>query len=132
MSYEQVSFVLNPDLPPRAVPDLREAVGWDRLDEDYPAALAGYWATVGGFDASGELVAWCAVLGDGVRHAVLIDVIVHPRCQRRGVGQALVKRAIAHIRGQGIEIIHVDFIPEHAAFYERCGFKVGLGGIYGG
>ena len=132
MSHEQVSFVLNPDLPARAVPDLREAVGWDRLDEDYPAALAGYWATVGGFDASGELVAWCAVLGDGVRHAVLIDVIVHPRCQRRGVGQALVKRAIAHIRARGIVIIHVDFIPEHAVFYERCGFRVGLGGIYEG
>ncbi len=127
---QSITFVVNPDLAARAVPDLREAVGWGRLDADYPAALAGYWATVGGFDAAGELVAWCAVIADGVRHAALLDVIVHPRVQRQGVGSALVRRAIAHIRSRGIAIIHVDFVPEHSAFYERCGFRVGLGGIY--
>jgi len=94
------------------------------------AVLAGYWATIGGLDPSGELIAWCAILSDGVRHAVLLDVIVHPRHQGRGVGRALVARAVAHIRTHGITIIHVDFLPERAAFYERCGFRLGLGGIY--
>ncbi len=127
-----VTFVVNPDVAARAIPDLRAAVGWDALDADYPAALDGYWATVGGFDEHGDLVAWCAILSDGVRHAVLIDVIVHPRHQRRGYGQALVARAVGHIQSHGISVIHVDFAPEYAAFYERCGFRVGLGGIYEG
>ena len=109
---------------------LREAVGWDGLAADYPAAQAGYWATIGGFDAAGELVAWCAILSDGVRHAVLLDVIVHPSWQGRGIGRALVERATAHIRLHGITIIHVDFLPAVAPFYQRCGFRVGLGGIY--
>jgi GNAT superfamily N-acetyltransferase len=130
MSHEQISFVSNPDVSAQAVTDLREAVGWGRLDEDYPAALAGYWATVGGFDATGELMAWCAVISDRVRHAVLLDVIVHPRWQRQGVGRALVQHAVAHILAHGITSIHVDFMPQHAAFYEQCGFRVGLGGIY--
>ncbi len=84
-----------------------------------------------GFDASGTLVAWCAILSDGVRHAVLIDVIVHPAWQRRGVGLALVSEAIGRIQASGVTIIHVDFVPEHQAFYERCGFQTGLGGIIG-
>jgi GNAT superfamily N-acetyltransferase len=125
-----ISFMIDPDLSPHVVPDLRAAVGWERWDEDYRSAR--YWATVGGFDAGGELVAWCAVLSDGARHAVLLDVIVHPRVQRRGVGRALVARAVDHILAHGISIIHIDFVPKQAAFYERSGFRIGVGGIYEG
>lgn len=127
---DSIYFTINPEVDARAIGDLRAAVGWGRLDQDYPAALAGYWAAVGGFDAAGELAAWCAVISDGVRHAALLDVIVHPRLQRQGIGRELVRRAIAHIQAHGITIIHVDFTPENTQFYERCGFKIGLGGIY--
>jgi len=130
MPTDSVTFTINPAIAACAIIDLRAAVGWGGLEADYPAALAGYWATVGGFDPAGELVAWCAILSDGVRHAVLIDVIVHPRRQRQGVGRALVARAVAHIHAHGITVIHVDFRPERAAFYERCGFRIGLSGIY--
>lgn len=123
-------FQINPQIAAEQIVALRAAVGWGGLEADYPAALASYWAYIGGFDATGELVAWCAVIGDGVRHAALLDVIVHPAWQRRGVGQALVAQAVAHIRAHGITVIHVDFVPEHAAFYARCGFVIGMGGIY--
>ena len=127
-----ISFIPGPDISAQAICDLREAVGWSRLNEDYPAALQGYWATVGGFNAHGELIAWCAILSDGVRHAVLLDVIVHPSYQRKGVGKALIATAIKHIQAYGITIIHVDFELETTAFYKACGFRVGLGGIYEG
>jgi len=125
-----ITFSVGAPVTPQDICNLREAVGWDRHDEDYPAAFQRYWATVSGFDPSGSLRAWCAILSDGVRHAVLLDVIVHPDYQRQGVGTALVARAIQHIQVHGISIIHVDFIPEHAPFYEQCGFQIGLGGIY--
>lgn len=125
-----ISFIINPVTSAQAICDLREAVGWDRSEDDYPAALQGYWATVGGFDTANRLAAWCAILSDGVRHAVLLDVIVHPLHQHKGVGKALVATAIEHIQTHGIPIIHVDFEPETTTFYEACGFRVGLGGIY--
>ena len=124
-----ITFQHNTSISPTSICDLREAVGWDRQDEDYPAALKGYWGTVSGFDDTGKLVAWCAILSDGVRHAILIDVIVHPVWQRQGIGLALVKEAITRIKAHGITTIHVDFLPEHQTFYERCGFQTGLGGI---
>ncbi len=43
---------------------------------------------------------------------------------------SLVAQAVAYLQAHGIRIIHVDFLPERAAFYEHCGFRVGLGGIY--
>ena len=39
-------------------------------------------------------------------------------------------KEINHIKSRGIKIIHVDFLPEHTHFYETCGFRIGLGGIY--
>jgi GNAT superfamily N-acetyltransferase len=125
-----ITFIPNASITPRAISDLREAVGWERRNEDYPTALKGYWATVSGFDTTGALVAWCAILSDGVRHAFLIDVIVHPRWQRQGVGKELGAVAVKHIREHSISNIQIDFEPEHSTFYERCGFRTGLGGIY--
>jgi GNAT superfamily N-acetyltransferase len=123
-------FHVNPAVSAGAIIALRAAVGWQGLEQDYPAALQGYWASIGGFDSAGDLIAWCAILGDGVRHAVLLDVIVHPAWQRQGIGRALVRRAVEHCLAHGVTIIHVDFLPERAAFYERCGFRIGMGGIY--
>ena len=125
----EVTFTINQPPMPAEICDLREAVGWGRRESDYPAAFAGYWATVSGRAADGALVAWCAILSDGVCHAVLLDVIVHPSYQGRGHGRALVRAAIAHCQAHGISIIHVDYLPEKQAFYERCGFITGLGGI---
>jgi GNAT superfamily N-acetyltransferase len=127
-----ITFRRNGAVAPQSICDLREAVGWDRLDWYYPAAFSGYWGTVSGFDDTGKLVAWCAILSDGLLHAVLIDVIVHPLWQRQGRGQALVQNAIEFIQQHKIRIIHVDFLPEHQTFYECCGFQTGLGGIIEG
>ena len=84
--YEAVTFQVNPTVSVEAVCDLRAAVDWDRLEEDYPAAFDGYWGTVGAFDGAHNLIGWCAILSDGVRHAVLLDVIVHPTWQRQSIG----------------------------------------------
>jgi GNAT superfamily N-acetyltransferase len=85
-----IRFRPNVHLEPHAIADLQEAVGRERRDEDYPTALKHYRATMSGIDAEGMLIAWCAILSDSVRHAVLLDVIVHPEWQRQGIGLALV------------------------------------------
>lgn len=124
-----ISFIRNPVVTTRAVSELRVAVGWEAIERDEQDKWDGYWATVGGFDEQGTLIAWCALLSDGYQHGILLDVIVHPQWQKQGVGRALVAEAIGHFQAQGIRIIHVDFLPERAAFYARCGFSIGLGGI---
>ncbi len=124
-----ITIELNPTLAPTSVLDLREAVGRSRMDSDYPVALQRYWATVGGRDERGQLVAWYAILSDGIRHAALLDVIVHPDWQGQGIGSQLIRSALAHMRTHGISIVHVDYLPEIRGFNERIGFRTGLGGI---
>jgi GNAT superfamily N-acetyltransferase len=124
-----VTFTLNQHPTPMELADLRAAVGWGRQEADYPAAFRGYWAMVSGRTTDGALVAWCAILSDGVCHAVLLDVIVHPDYQGQGHGLTLVQTAIMHCQQANIALIHVDFLPEKQGFYERCGFVTGLGGI---
>ena len=121
-------FEANRPPSPEALANLRESVGWERMDADYPAAFADYFATAAAYDRE-ELVGWCVSVSDGVRHAFLIDVIVLPSRQRRGLGRELVSRVAEACRLRGITIVHVDFEPQNEAFYRACGFRPSLAGI---
>ncbi len=45
------------------------------------------WVTAA--DSAGSLVGFVNVIGDGGRHAVLLDTIVEPEYQGHGIGRAL-------------------------------------------
>ncbi|MGH8538502.1 MAG: GNAT family N-acetyltransferase [Gammaproteobacteria bacterium] len=118
-------------VPPgvNALCSLRESVGWDRADADYPPAFDAYATCVTACTTGGELVGWCAALSDGVRHGFLLDLIVSPTWQRRGIGRGLVERAIRGLKQRGVSVVHADFAPAHAEFYRRCGFEPSSAGI---
>jgi GNAT superfamily N-acetyltransferase len=107
---------------------LSVAVGWSPFGDDYPAALDGYAVTTSAWTDVGRLVAWTSVVSDNVRHAFLLDVMVHPDFQRQGIGRQVVHRAIDAMRMKGVTAFHVDCASDRAGFYEKCGFKMGAGG----
>lgn len=78
---------------------------------------------VGAFDDE-ELVGFVQVCWDGGSHAFVLDTVVDPRWQRRGVGRLVVEAAVAEARRAGCEWVHVDFAPHLAPFYlDACGFR---------
>jgi GNAT superfamily N-acetyltransferase len=107
--------------------DLCEAVGWKRFGEDF-AALQGYALTTSAWTSDQHLIGWISMVSDNVRHAFLLDVMVHPAFQKKGIGRAVVLRAIEEMRQRGVTAFHVDCAPENARFYEKCGFKMCTGG----
>ena len=107
--------------------DLCESVGWERFGPDY-LALDNYALTTSAWADDGRLVAWTSIVSDQVRHAFLLDVMVHPDFQKQGVGRAVVLKAIAEMKARGVTAFHVDCKAEHTGFYERCGFKMCAGG----
>ena len=111
-----------------ALCDLRESVGYDRAESDYPEAFDAYTAMVSAYEGD-QLVGWCAALDDGVRHSFIVDVIVHPDYRRRGIGQRLVADGMAIERLSGITIFHADFAESNAAFYSSCGFRICHGAV---
>jgi GNAT superfamily N-acetyltransferase len=57
-------------------------------------------------------------------------VVVEPELQGRGTGTALVGQAVRLAAEAGCEWLHVDFVPEHAAFHlDRCGFTRSTAGL---
>lgn len=61
---------------------------------------------------------------DGGGHAFLLDVVVHPSRQRRGIGRALVAEAVRQATGSGCSWLHADFAEDLAPFYrDACGLS---------
>jgi GNAT superfamily N-acetyltransferase len=84
---------------------------------------------VGAYDG-GRMVGFANVAWDGGVHAFLLDVVVEPRRRGQGIGTAVVAEAARLAAAAGCEWLHVDFVPEHAAFYlDRCGFTSTEAGV---
>jgi GNAT superfamily N-acetyltransferase len=67
---------------------------------------------------------------DGGRHAFLLDPVVDPAYQRRGIGKALVEGLARDAAAAGCTWLHVDYQPHLAAFYEEaCGFRTTNAGL---
>jgi ribosomal protein S18 acetylase RimI-like enzyme len=69
----------------------------------------------------GRLVGMARVVGDMTYRAVLHDVIVDPKCQRMGIGKALVSLALQHPRLKKVEQIWL-YTTDKQAFYQKLGF----------
>ena len=130
MASTDFQYIVQRDAPlaGSAVEDLRVQVGWDRMPGYYDLILARSYAhfTV---HQSGQLTAFVNVISDGVADAFLVDLMVHPDYQRRGLGLALVQHAIQALKADGIHCIEVLFDPSLEDFYRRCGFHILRAGI---
>jgi GNAT superfamily N-acetyltransferase len=85
------------------------------------------WVTAEEF---GRLIGFVNVIGDGGKHAVLLDTVVDPTHQGHGLGQQLVEAAAKGAREAGYEWLHVDFEDDLADFYLRvCGFDRTAAGL---
>ena len=72
--------------------------------------------------AGDELIGFVRLAWDGSIHTFLLEPTVRPDFRRRGIGRALVERAVAVARERGMEWVHVDYEPHLRAFYQACGF----------
>lgn len=123
-------FRMNGSLRPLASADLDFAhglsrlAGWNQTRRDWERFLrlapgGCFLAEDGGRPAGtatttayGREVAWIGM------------VLVHPDFRRRGIGTALLERAIGHLREErGVACIRLDATPEGQPLYEGLGFR---------
>jgi ribosomal protein S18 acetylase RimI-like enzyme len=125
-----IPYVIKRDEPvaAREIEDLREAVGWERFENKYDRVLPNSYAHFTVREGP-QLLAFVNVVSDGLSDAFLVDLIVHPSVQRRGIGRELVESAVAALTADGIKCIQVTFNPELEKFYRDCGFYIFKAGI---
>jgi len=126
----QESFTVerNEHVKGREIESLRVAVGWDELEGKYDRIQEKMYShyTV---RADHDLVGFLNILSDGIGDAFLIDLMVHPDFQKKGVGSSLVKKAIIDLRSEGIKCIQVTFCSELETFFKKFGFHICKAGI---
>lgn len=112
------------------VVDLTESHG-GRAEPGWWNRISGHslgWATAR--TSVGQLVGFVNVAWDGGDHAFLIDTKTRPTHQHRGVGAAVVSRAIEGAQAAGCEWVFVDFEAALTPFYlDACGFRTTPAGL---
>jgi GNAT superfamily N-acetyltransferase len=74
--------------------------------------------------ADSGLVGFANVLGDGLVHAWLQDVMVAKSHRGEGIATRLVAIGREHAAAAGCEWLHVDFDDDlRALFFDACGFR---------
>jgi membrane protease YdiL (CAAX protease family)/GNAT superfamily N-acetyltransferase len=76
-----------------------------------------------------RLVGYVNLATDGGVHAFLLDTTVDPDFRERGIGSALIQRAIAAAGRKRMGWVHVDFDEKHDILYRRAGFQPTLAGL---
>jgi GNAT superfamily N-acetyltransferase len=110
---------------PEGFAALFETTGWDseeRLDAVAAAgALRHSWFDVSAYDGD-RLVGMGRIVGDGVLHALLADIIVEPDYQGLGIGSRIVERLAEECRQHRISDVQLFCARGKRGFYERLGF----------
>ncbi len=103
---------------------LYASTGWETAltDDQLAGALASTWHAVCAYDGT-LLVGMGRTISDGALHALIVEVIVDPAWQGRGIGSEVVRRLVRRCRDAGIDQIQLFCATGKRPFYEALGFR---------
>ena len=123
-----IRYEFDASVSPAVLADLRQAVGWNRMERDLSDPRLTRRLHLCAFDGE-RLVGFADVVTNGVTDAYIQDVMVHPDYQRQGVGTQLMQRILARLEAGGVYMVSVIYGEEALRpFYERFGFTTMLCG----
>jgi ribosomal protein S18 acetylase RimI-like enzyme len=105
-----------------AIADLRQAVGWSRIERYYSDPRMTSFLHIACYDNE-RLVGYVDSVSNGLTDAYIQDLVVSPEYQGKGIGTELMKRMIVALKNRGIFMISVIYgNAELSSFYKRFGF----------
>jgi N-acetylglutamate synthase-like GNAT family acetyltransferase len=113
----------NANLEPAQIEKLRVAVGWNPLHGKYQTALENSYAHYSILEQQ-ELIAFARVISDGAIYALIVDVMVYPAFQARGIGTKMLEFVLEDLKLAGIKSVNVIFDARIERFYESLGFEM--------
>ncbi len=123
-----MEFILDNRIPPHEIADLRESVGWNRMERSLSSAMMNNLFEIGCY-AEGELIGYLCVVSNNVTDTYIQDLMVAPEYQGQGIGTEMMNHAIERIRELDIYMISVIYGDEKLrGFYEKFGFYTMLCG----
>ncbi len=106
---------------------LRESVDWFNFSkEQTKKSLKNSLYTVV-VEEGGQVIGMGRLIGDGM-YFIIVDVVVEPAYQRKGIGSKIVDMIIEYVNREtpvgGRSSIQLIAEKEKEAFYEKRGFKI--------
>ena len=114
-------YKYNETVSAKALSDLRESVGWNRMEDEYNNPLMTSYYHIAVYE-DGKLVGYIDSVSTGVTDAYIQDLMVHPDYQGKGLGTDLMNQMIKYLKEKRIYIISVVFEESLKPFYDKFGF----------
>ena len=114
-------YVCNEAVSVKELADLRESVGWNRMENEYKNPLLTSYYHIAVYEKE-ALIGYIDCVSNGVTDAYIQDLMVHPDYQRRGIGTELMTIMINYLKQKHIYMISVVFEENLKPFYEKFGF----------
>ena len=115
-------FKYNEYVSAKELSDLREAVGWNRMEKEYSSPYMTSYYHIAAYDEDNILIGYIDCVSNGVTDAYIQDLTVHPSHQGKGIGTELMNKMIMYLKEKNIYMISVVFEKDLKPFYERFGF----------
>lgn len=116
-----MTFRYNEKTPANALADLRESVGWNRMERAYRNPILASYYHISVY-TSEKLIGYIDCVSNGVTDAYIQDLMVHPDYQGKGLGTELMNQMIAYLKGKNIFMISVVYEESLKPFYAKFGF----------
>lgn len=105
---------------------LRKSISWNEHSEDRVENAIRGSVFVKKATINGKTIGMARAIGDGIYYFI-VDVIVNPEYQKRGIGKKLIEAIVKEVesrteKGQKSSINLVSMKGKEE-FYEKCGFK---------
>lgn len=115
-------YKFNEKVSVKSLADLRESVGWNRMEKEYenPLMISYYHIAVYEYD---KLIGYIDSVSNGVTDAYIQDLMVCPEHQGKGIGTELMNEMIKYLKENHIYIISVVYEESLKTFYERFCFN---------
>jgi len=119
---EAIQYRETRDVPQEAMLDLYRANKWSSANkpEQLHQALLHSHSLVTAWNGD-RLVGLANALSDGFLVVYYPHVVVHPDCQRKGIGRELMARLMRRYEGFHQQAVLAD--TNAVPFYEHCGFE---------
>ena len=106
--------------------NLRRSIGWDLKDVNTVELAIKNSTIVKKAICDDKVIGMSRVIGDGIYY-LIVDVVVNPKYQKKGIGKKLMTEIINEIenrtpKGQSCSITLMSMNGKEK-FYEMCGFK---------
>ncbi|MBU1013364.1 MAG: GNAT family N-acetyltransferase [Bacteroidetes bacterium] len=99
--------------------------GWNNSyklsDKELEYAIHNSWYTYSAYDGD-QLVGLGRLISDGIIHALIIDLIILPEYQSKGLGKKILEQLVLKCKTHQIRDIQLFSAKDKAGFYEKSGF----------